>query len=429
MADQTTLQNLWKAGRPGTLSQLEQVRVWAARDALSKVGTPSFGMHGVVAGLVEKIGGGHPTTNAIRELLERIDGDPEWFPGKSNRSGKGPPKALSKRKQATIARVAMTHKKAGKEPTYSFLMSECPEALENPATGLPVTKKRAYDVMREHCFDDVPEKPWKHRKRLQKSALPDSVQEARLVWATRIRLLGHTGAWYFRHVIFVDLCNSILPRSAAKASEQALARKGKSGWISEGSQQYSRNLKGKQETLKQKSWDTERVWWAPVLCRGKLHIEVLPRGFPGENPAGAGILARQLPKILKARFPGASLPRVVLTDRGRGFFNPGTGHITSEFKSALDVGGLRPFAGANASEQPGNLSEVFPHETAVAWIRHLMTRNIPKNPWTETYDSYAKRLRKTCKHINREYEVDSLCRSFPDRIDELIFKGGDKLRS
>ena len=92
--------------------------------------------------------------------------------------------------------------------------------------------------------------------------------------------------WIYRHVIWVDICNDILPLSAKKAAGQALARKGKRGWISDGAKLASRNLKGNVSTLKQNSWDTSRVFWLPLSVRGKLHVEALPEGFPGDTLGG-----------------------------------------------------------------------------------------------------------------------------------------------
>ena len=60
-----------------------------------------------------------------------------------------------------------------------------------------------------------------------------------------------------------------------------MARKGNKGWMSEKSVEYSRNLRGKQTATKQRGWDTERVWWAPMLVRGKLHVEYFSNTFPG----------------------------------------------------------------------------------------------------------------------------------------------------
>ena len=42
---------------------------------------------------------------------------------------------------------------------------------------------------------------------------------------------------------------------------------------------------------------------------------------------------------------------------------------------------------------------------------------------------YAARLRQVVADINRSYAVGALCQCFPDRLDELIRRQGDRLRS
>ena len=46
--------------------------------------------------------------------------------------------------------------------------------------------------------------------------------------------------------------------------------------------------------VKAKSTDTIRVWFVPVLARGKLHLELLPDDFPGETERGAEILVAKV---------------------------------------------------------------------------------------------------------------------------------------
>ena len=173
-------------------------------------------------------------------------------------------------------------KSSGAEPTYARILSSCPEAVKNPATGKPVDKKRVFDIFESQCYDDGAERPWKNRKRLTKSALPEDVMKKRLDWQAFMVGLGHTAEWYYKNLIWVDLCNSIIPTSEKKATEQALARKAGRGWMSPGCQEFSRNLKGRKESLKQNSWDTYKVWWMPVLVRGKFHVECFQAEFPGE---------------------------------------------------------------------------------------------------------------------------------------------------
>ena len=45
-------------------------------------------------------------------------------------------------------------------------------------------------------------------------------------------------------------------------------------------------------------------------------------------------------------------------DRGKGFFIPATGKITSAFQAALAENGFEAIMGDNASKQPGNLQEL-----------------------------------------------------------------------
>ena len=126
------------------------------------------------------------------------------------------------------------------------------------------------------------------------------------------------------------------------------------------------NLRGKPEALKQASWDAIRVWWVPVLARGKLHLELLGDEFSGENAQGAAILAAKVRTVLNTRFQGSTAPRVLFTDRGSGFYHQVSGSIT-KYKAALDAHSLRAYYGDNASAQPGNLQDVLLHETSVAW--------------------------------------------------------------
>ena len=92
-----TLEELWKSGRQGYLCPLEQVRAIALRDAYTDLpgALPKSGgqaaLLSAIAERVTKIGGGHPSKEAIRLLLERYDADPSgWHPGKSDQVKFGP---------------------------------------------------------------------------------------------------------------------------------------------------------------------------------------------------------------------------------------------------------------------------------------------------------------------------------------------------
>ena len=60
--------------------------------------------------------------------------------------------------------------------------------------------------MRAGCYDDVPEKPWSHRAKLQKHALPDDVCSKRLQWAQKIAEdVAMNSGWCYRNVVWTDL--------------------------------------------------------------------------------------------------------------------------------------------------------------------------------------------------------------------------------
>ena len=315
------------------------------------------------------------------------------------------------------------------EPTYRNIVAACPQASLNPDTQRPVSRKRVYSVLRQDCYDEAAEEPWKHKARYSKAALPKDVMEKRFAFARHVASWKRTSSWFYNNVVWTDICNSILPRSEKKSSEQALARKGKRGWTSPGCELYSCNLTGKKESLKQNSWDTIRIWWAPVLTQGKLHIAVLDEGFPGETAEGAASLVQKVRAAINVRCQaGARQPKHIFVDRGKGFYTPATGQITRKYSDALSEHGFQPFMGQNARLQPGSLQEVLLHETAVSWMRVRLAETMPAKPWLETREQYSSRLRECCAAVNKLYNVDGLCRDFLARIAQLRVNKGGRLK-
>lgn len=386
-------------------------------------------MFAFIARRVAKIGGGHPGGEALRKMLDKADDDKGWFPGKSAQKTHGPAAAISPALQAVVARSAMAMHARGQEPTYARLVAACPLALQNPQTQEPVGKKRVYAIMKERCYDDpeVPEDLWTHGPRHSKQALTEVAQRLRCEWSLAMQGDGRTPAWYYKNLVWTDICNTILPRTEKRQQEMTLARKGKKGWGSPKVRKRSANLRGKAEALKQKSWDSIRVWWAPVLARGKLHLELLGEDFPGETPEGAAILVARVRTALNIRFQGTPAPRVLFTDRGQGFYRISGGAITPEYKAALSEHGLRAYYPNNATVQPGNLQDVLLHETAVAWVRLRDTVTQPQRLWKESVAEYGTRLTRVAQHINAKYDVEGLCRQLPKRLRTLQDASGDRL--
>ena len=130
---------------------------------------------------------------------------------------------------------------------------------------------------------------------------------------------------------------------------------------------------------------------------------------------------------LNVRFPGGDAPNTLFVDCGPCFYHSGTGGITDGFSQALRDHGLRAFMGSDASQQPGALQEVKFHETAVAWVRYKLARCVPPRPWLETTEQYGGRLKSVVAEVNREHDVESLCRELPDRVEKLRNAKGGRL--
>ena len=102
-----SLQSLWKEGRDGALSPLEQMRAWALREAQKDLGGEEVVNH-------QKMGGGHPSREAIRKFLDRVDEDSDWYLGKTYRKRSGPQPVLQGNKRRQVAKSAMNLKKKGR---------------------------------------------------------------------------------------------------------------------------------------------------------------------------------------------------------------------------------------------------------------------------------------------------------------------------
>ena len=444
-ATQQSLRDLWINARTGTLSAREQSRAWAlrevwidnnvtrkvARDKLTR--KDLYGMLEFVRTRVFVAGkdATNPTTNSLKMLFTKIDDDVEWFPGKRdpNAAPPGPPPVLRGVKRNAVAQAAMALKRRGTEPTFADIVAQCPSAVINPATGEPVYPPRVYKVIGEDCYDNDPSYPWRNQPRVAKQCLTADAMTRRWNWGQDMLPLKQTGNWYYENIVWTDICNSVLARTRTKAAEQALARKGGRGWISDDSKYEPENMRGDTSSLKLGGSDTQRVYWAPILTRGKLHVEILPPGFPGDTEDGAEILVHKVRAALNVRFQNVTRPpRVLFVDRGNGFYVQTTGDITGKYASALKACGLKNYMSDNCGLQPGKLGDVLLHETAVAWIRRRERMTVPACAWEETREAFGTRIKSIVCDFNAKYDVESLCREFPDRMQKLVDGKGKKLR-
>ena len=264
-------------------------------------------------------------------------------------------------------------------------------------------KQVIYSIFEWRCYDEDPEVPWLHRPRASQHALTSEEIAKRLRFGKHMESLGHTANWFYRHVLWTDVCNDVLPLTEKKCALQTKARKGGSGWQSKGCEAKSYNMRGRKEDLKLSGSECMRVFWMPVLARGKLHVEVLGSSFPGDHTSGMGVFVQKLRVAVNTRFQGGGpQPDVVFVDRGGGFYH-GTGQITAEFKRALRANAFTAFHGDNAQVQPGRSGDLWLHETAVSWIRVRPTESAPDRCWEETMscrEKYGNRFKGCYDDIN-----------------------------
>ena len=103
----------------------------------------------------------------------------------------------------------------------------------------------------------------------------------------------------------------------------------------------------------------------------------------------------------------------------------------------MDQHDFKPFVGnfweveRDCRFQPGVLADLWPHETAVAWLRKLMEPGpdcLKVPPLKEGIPAFKKRMGAAVRYANANYDVEGLCTAFPKRVKNMIKKNGDRLR-
>ena len=385
-----------------------------------------------IAKHVSKVGGGHPSKQAIAALHGSTKKDKHWYPGKVKPDAKkrGPKNKFGKAQKHVVANHAMALKKAGVEPTVAAVIARCPRAATNPATGEAFTSPTITKVFKTMCYDVMPAKPWAFSSPYQKTALPNALIDQRLAWAKEIQRLGKSPIWYLNNCIWMDPCNTVIPAAKRTVFDQQQKAMGRhKRWISSDARQYSRNLKAAAYAGKQKQWADKRMWWFVILTRGRVFLKMMPTDWE-QTGYGMAEFVDELPALLEGGLTqNKTLPKVIVTDRGPGLYQAASGTIVAAYKEALSENGFKPFAGDEAKWQPPDVPDVLLHETVVAWVRAFFKKH-PFKTVSNVRDNqkvFAKLLKQCEAHINAHYEVTALCKSFPRRIAELIAARGDRL--
>ena len=429
MPSNDELAMLWSHAPCGRLSAKEQLRAWALREAMQDFGEGRVNYQWIANKLAVG-GGGCPTRDAVRKLLCRCDSDSEWYPGKSYQEKRGPAPLLNASKRRAISTSMMAAKKRGHEPGAALAVRFCQKATLNPKTQAPFTAKYIRKVFTEDCYDVTPDQPWKYQRVIQKTWLPPALQEQRLAWARWELAHAQSPEWYFRNVVWFDPCSTVIPAGPKKAADLEQAARGTQRYISDDARAYSRNLRAPKQCATQRSWKDRRIWWVLVLTNGRIAVEVMPAGWK-DNATGMATFAQQLPDILRRMLGRRSdLPNILYTDRGPGMFVPRTGQATTAYADSVQQAGLQLYTGTDASRQPADVPDVLLHETAIACFkRKLVATPSIVDPWKETHEQFQSRVDNVVQAANGQYNFRSLCGSYLERLELLVERKGDRLKT
>ena len=380
------LREAWTRAAEGRMSPSEQCKLWALREVLREQ-QQSDTQWEWMASRVQVVGGGNPARQSVQEFFQRLDkAGKGWYPGYTG-GKRGRKKQMTPGKRSNLAKSMMAGKKRGVNPCYETALVLAPSATLNEETQAPFSRTTINAVLTTDCYDEDPSRPWEFRFGSKRRALTAADKEERRDWAERLLKECRSAAWCCQNLLWVDFCAKVIPGTPVKALDQACTAKNKKKRLmSPGSRNDSANLGGTPLADKQCSVGDTRVYFLVALTRGVLGVHVFDADFPGESPAGAGLLVAALPPLLRKMLGSSDRhPRTIVSDRGPGFYHGRWGTITGDYEHACRVHGFKPWCGTNSKEgpraQPADVGDVLLHETSVSWLRRAEERCRPKVPW------------------------------------------------
>ena len=316
----------------------------------------------------------------------------------------------------------MAMSRRDEEVTVEAVQARAKLACTNPDTGEVFDKARILSVFRTTCHDGNPEDKWDMHQVSPKTALEPRLLPLRLAWAKRTLAWCDDKGWYYRHCVWFDPCNTIVPKGPRAVFNQRQARKGRRKiWSSRGSLQSNNKLSASKYGGKQMNSGDMRVWWFVVLARGVVRLKPMGRDWE-QTGYGMAHFVDGLDELLEGML-GARVakPRWCFTDRGPGLHNSLNGEIVEAYNAALVRNGFRPFAGVDGTRQPADIADFFLHETVVSWVRNwfkkhpfLAVENVDANYWL-----FLERLQQCEQHINTNYKFDKFCKDTVMRLEKL----------
>ena len=106
-----TLGQLWLSAPEVKLCAREQAKARALRHVWLQAGNGQHGLYTYVAERVQKTksgkpNGGHPVPNSVKEFFDKVNADPNWYPGKHTDTPRGPKRILTGVKVTAIVAAA-----------------------------------------------------------------------------------------------------------------------------------------------------------------------------------------------------------------------------------------------------------------------------------------------------------------------------------
>ena len=155
----------------------------------------------------------------------------------------------------------------------------------------------------------------------------------------------------------------------------------------------------------------KHAWWPVVLMRGVVRLKAMPA-----DQAHTGVWMAELvdgPNVVLGKMlgPDSPKPRICFRDRGPWLYNSLTGETVEVYRATLCRNGCRAFAGADGTQQPADIADIFLHDTVVAWVRTWRTEHRFKavGHVEEKLRIFIERLHACKGRINRSYDVVGLC--------------------
>ena len=60
-------------------------------------------------------------------------------------------------------------------------------------------------------------------------------------------------------------------------------------------------------------------------------------------------------------------------------------------------------------------------------MKARLVETTPPRAWQESREAFGARVRAAAVYVNREYDVEGLCGSFVERLQEVVARNGDRL--